>query len=398
MQNKKIFRCLSIDGGGIRGIIPLVILCEIEKKTNKSISELFDFISGTSTGGIIALALSIRELKQNNDKFTNPVFNSKFSAETLLDYYKNLGQTVFTNNPIEYGINSFKKRKKSLKKTESINENNEIEENKEIEENEKGVKLQTEENKPKEQSKKSFAKSLFSSVANFGAKHLDNFVKEKTNFTFLDYFKTKYPRSGIDSLLKKFFGELKMNECFNQVFIPSFNVSTREPIFFTNKNNTKIRKVAGATSAAPTYFDPAKIEDDFYLDGGVFANNPCLSMFSLLSQRTIPISNMFIVSLGTGLFKPPIHEKIIDAGKLEWSKYIFDIFIDSGSDLVDFSMKQLFSFYPNQYFRFQSTLDKEIILDDCSTENIQYLENLAKKMIQQNQDQIDLVCKILTSN
>ena len=49
---------LSIDGGGIRGIIPAMILAKIEEKTGENISCLFDLIVGTSTGGILALGLT----------------------------------------------------------------------------------------------------------------------------------------------------------------------------------------------------------------------------------------------------------------------------------------------------------------------------------------------------
>ena len=48
---------LSLDGGGIRGLIPALVLAEIKKTTNKKITDLFDIIAGTSTGGILALGL-----------------------------------------------------------------------------------------------------------------------------------------------------------------------------------------------------------------------------------------------------------------------------------------------------------------------------------------------------
>jgi uncharacterized protein len=50
-------RVLSIDGGGIRGIIPALVLAELERRSGKRIFELFDLIAGTSTGGILACAL-----------------------------------------------------------------------------------------------------------------------------------------------------------------------------------------------------------------------------------------------------------------------------------------------------------------------------------------------------
>jgi patatin-like phospholipase/acyl hydrolase len=53
------FRILSIDGGGLRGIIPVLVLQEIERRSGgRRIHELFDLFAGTSTGGLIACALA----------------------------------------------------------------------------------------------------------------------------------------------------------------------------------------------------------------------------------------------------------------------------------------------------------------------------------------------------
>ena len=50
-------KVLAIDGGGIRGLIPALVLAEIETRTERRIAELVDMIAGTSTGGILACAL-----------------------------------------------------------------------------------------------------------------------------------------------------------------------------------------------------------------------------------------------------------------------------------------------------------------------------------------------------
>ena len=50
-------RVLFLDGGGVRGLIQIEILMELEKRTGRRITELFDWIIGTSTGGIVALVL-----------------------------------------------------------------------------------------------------------------------------------------------------------------------------------------------------------------------------------------------------------------------------------------------------------------------------------------------------
>lgn len=51
-------RVLAIDGGGIRGLIPALVLAEIEGRTGRPVAELFDLVAGTSTGGILACTLT----------------------------------------------------------------------------------------------------------------------------------------------------------------------------------------------------------------------------------------------------------------------------------------------------------------------------------------------------
>jgi predicted acylesterase/phospholipase RssA len=51
-------KILSIDSGGIRGIIPAIILAEIEERAGQPVCNLFDFFAGTSTGGMLVLGLN----------------------------------------------------------------------------------------------------------------------------------------------------------------------------------------------------------------------------------------------------------------------------------------------------------------------------------------------------
>jgi patatin-like phospholipase/acyl hydrolase len=84
---QKIWRILSIDGGGIRGIIPANILAFIEKRTGKPISQLFDLVAGTSTGGILALGLA------KPDTFGKP----EFTAQHLCELYEISIPHIFRN-------------------------------------------------------------------------------------------------------------------------------------------------------------------------------------------------------------------------------------------------------------------------------------------------------------
>jgi len=58
-ETKPTFKILTIDGGGIKGMLPASFVSAIETETGKSVVDYFDLIVGTSTGGIIALALGL---------------------------------------------------------------------------------------------------------------------------------------------------------------------------------------------------------------------------------------------------------------------------------------------------------------------------------------------------
>jgi patatin-like phospholipase/acyl hydrolase len=76
----KPFRILSIDGGGIRGILPAAVLTLLEDRylKGKPIGDYFDLITGCSTGGILALGLA-----------------TGLRAEQLLNIYLQYGEEVF---------------------------------------------------------------------------------------------------------------------------------------------------------------------------------------------------------------------------------------------------------------------------------------------------------------
>lgn len=78
-------RILSIDGGGIRGIIPALVIAELEQKTGEAAADLFDLIVGTSTGGVLALGLSLK------DQTGSPLF----TAEKMVDLYEQDGAQIF---------------------------------------------------------------------------------------------------------------------------------------------------------------------------------------------------------------------------------------------------------------------------------------------------------------
>lgn len=93
-------RILSIDGGGLRGIAPLLILKEIEKQQGKRIHELFDLIIGTSTGAIIASGLT----------YTKDNIKPYYTIDQLIEIYTTKSNQIF---PIDNNI--FSKTFRKLK-------------------------------------------------------------------------------------------------------------------------------------------------------------------------------------------------------------------------------------------------------------------------------------------
>ncbi len=79
-------RVLSLDGGGVRGMIGLAIIDKIEKSLGKPASKIFDLIVGSSTGGITALALAVP------DSYNQP----KFSAQDIMADYQLNAQKIFS--------------------------------------------------------------------------------------------------------------------------------------------------------------------------------------------------------------------------------------------------------------------------------------------------------------
>ncbi|MBI5402515.1 MAG: patatin-like phospholipase family protein [Ignavibacteriae bacterium] len=101
------FKILSIDGGGIRGVLPASYLAYIEEKLkdNDKIYEYFDMIVGTSTGAIIALALSLG-----------------ISAKDILKLYEEKGSSIFPIRPRKLNFGLIVPKYSNLKLKEELKE------------------------------------------------------------------------------------------------------------------------------------------------------------------------------------------------------------------------------------------------------------------------------------
>src|ERR687885_1744635 len=73
---------LSIDGGGLRGILPASALVQLERQTGRPARDTFSFVAGTSTGAIIAAAIA-----------------AGIPAEQILEFYIHRSRAIFSQDP-----------------------------------------------------------------------------------------------------------------------------------------------------------------------------------------------------------------------------------------------------------------------------------------------------------
>jgi len=344
------YKILAIDGGGIRGIIPALILAEIEKRTQKQIFSLFDLISGTSSGGILALGLTKPRLDLEAID-SSPV--AQYSAEDLLQIYLEYGAEIFYEPFWEQVLGQLE----------------------------------------------------------------DIFVQPK------------YSSEGREEIIRQYFGDAPLENNLKEVFVTSYDIEQRIPIFFTNKlekqqtESKRFRKLCSgftltdaalATSATPTYFAPYRVgsshnPNGFYtlVDGGVVANNPAnLAILEAQisrqeNQQFLNTEDILVVSLGTGsLTSIYPYDEVKKWGLLQWAKPLLNIVLDGGSEVVAGELERLFESKnkgnQTSYYRFQTFLKSELeAIDNAKPDNLRQLQTLAKTLIQEKSKEIDELCGVL---
>jgi len=304
------FRVLSIDGGGIRGLIPALLLQELERLAGRPVCELFDLIAGTSTGGILALALA----RPGTDG------RPAYSAADMVELYEKQGSEIFS-------------------------------------------------------------RSIWHRARALG-----------------NAFEEKYPTGPVEQVLGRYFGETRLSEALTNVLITSYEIEERRPFFFKSHNAKKdtaddfpMRAAARSTSAAPTYFEPAKVTVSTphgyqaLVDGGVYANNPAMCAYVEALTKWEP-ERIVLLSLGTGEAVEPIaYKSAKDWGLVNWAQPILNVVFDGVSDTVDYQLRSLAGQDRGKladYWRLQLRLAPgHDAMDDTSEENLRGLRAAAEQLV-----------------
>ena len=145
-----------------------------------------------------------------------------------------------------------------------------------------------------------------------------------------------------------------------------------------------MKHAARATSAAPTYFEPALIPiggvDRALIDGGVFMNSPSVSAYAEAKKIFGDSEEFFILSIGTGqLIRPISFSEAKDWGKAGWLAPLLSCMFDGVSDAANYQMNM---FLGDRYVRLQTDLTSASDdMDNATNGNIENLKAEAKKMI-----------------
>lgn len=207
-------------------------------------------------------------------------------------------------------------------------------------------------------------------------------------------FGGRYQTAPLKSELEKIFAEKKLKDSKTRLMIPSYNLETRKVTIFKTSHaedlyidkEKKIVDCLLASTAAPTFFNPYKMEDGVFMDGGVGANNPSiLALVEGISRCNWELEEIVLLSIG-GVNEPGVttgKEKmgIIDALKIQ------KCFMNAESQYSDNMCKILLP--RNNYLRInQDALKNQVGLDLVKCESMSALKTWGGQMAKERINEV----------
>ncbi|KAL3722195.1 hypothetical protein ACJRO7_034547 [Eucalyptus globulus] len=350
--NRKLITILSIDGGGVRGIIPGVILAYLEAQLQERdgpdsrIANYFDIIAGTSTGGLVTAMITA-------PKDNRPIY----AACDIKDFYYEHCPEIFPYKNCDNFIFKLRSSAEAVKGPKYD-----------------GTELHSTVNKLLK------GITLSQTLTNVVIPAFDIKRLQPVIFSTIDAKK--------DPLKNARLADVCLGTSAAPTFLPAH-------FFQTTDKNGNIRS-----------FD--------LVDGGVAANNPTLVALNLVRRENLSQNELFkginlrdtdqilVLSLGTGTTKNEEKYSATEAAKwglLPWINYngstpIIDIFNEACSDMVDIHLSTHFQSLSCQknYLRIQddTLTGKESSLDNSTRENLERLVEIGEKLLQKRVSRVNL--------
>lgn len=363
------FRILSLDGGGIRGVVAATMLARIEQQISVPLNQYFQLVAGTSTGSILAAAIA----------------NGR-SAKELIAVYQQKGSRIFPYQNLwsperlglvfQYGLSAPKYSDKGL------------------------VEVLKEEFKYKKLSEVKATNLLIPSYDTINREPIifKSWRKKFVNVPLWEvcvcsasapaYFpahqlvrREEGKAVGGDAKTIVFSKEASEDDDdYNRMRIDitggTGRGQVRTIIDYVGKTRTALVDagwdvIPDATSTFSVVLEYSAI------DGGVAANNPTACAIAEALRLGHKVEDISLLSIGTGSFSREIPLKSAQEwGAAQWALPVIDVIFDASSDINDYIGRQIIE----RYLRLQFKLDRSWTgkrlsddIDDASQENIRNL-------------------------
>ncbi|KAL6339596.1 hypothetical protein AAG906_034681 [Vitis piasezkii] len=349
--NGKVITILSIDGGGVRGIIPAVILYSLEAELqridgpNARIADYFDVIAGTSTGSIVTALLTTPYTPPNppaNASKTNPPPNASKTnrpreAKEIPEFYKKHGPAIFQKRKAPHNSNS--------------------------------------------------GSSLMAVIG---------FFKDQLKDKLESFLNIRYDNSTLQLKVDEEVGTIRLADTLTDVLIPAYDIEHRKLVTFSShqernkvpKSSLPLRQAVLGSAAAPTYFP----RHHFQADGKIY-NLTLLAIREAINIFGSRDDNRYLViSLGTGAEGD--HHDFVNLGSpFDWIldlkrgiPPLVSLLFETSADMVDTYTSIFLGGGQNsrhQFLRIQDyTLNpKQLKMDKATEDNFNNLINIAKQLL-----------------
>lgn len=379
-----VFRILSFDGGGVRGIVSATLLMEVERLIGQPLNEYFDLIAGTSTGSILAAGVATGR-----------------SAKEIVTLYQQKGVRIFPYNSrwspqrlsliAQYGPSAPKYSDKGL--IDVLKEEFQYQKLSEV----SNLTSAGDGERPK------FEKAgLLVPAYDTMSRSPIIFKSWRRNFadvplwevcvcsasapTFFPAHELQILETGTAQTADRTSVILSLdaspdNYDYNGMQIEILDGTGRGQ---TRKINTYFGHNRQAFIDQPWNIIPAnnsvyRISTTYsVIDGGVGANNPTACAIAEALRLGYQPNELAVLSLGTGNLSREIPLKSAQEwGALQWALPILDVVFDASTDIYDYIARQVVE---NRYLRLQFRLDQSLTgkrlnddIDDASSRNLSNL-------------------------
>jgi uncharacterized protein len=348
-MSERVIRVLSIDGGGMRGIIPARLLVELERMTGRSIADLFDIVAGTSTGALIALGAAK----------PGPGGRPAMTAEQILSVYLDQGRTMFPDLTARRMVDRMFWRTSKNHVYQRV-----------------GAVMWP---------------------GRFGnARYLPHDLEGLLERMLGD---ARMADAVMDVVVPTYDWRAGRALLFS-------SRDARE----NAARNLPMRQVARGTTAAPTFFPPLRMTLDdgrevALIDGGVVANNPVsVAYYEALRHPVASAGEVDILAVSLGTGRPPedvpTYEELWSRNWLRLGMGMLGTIFDGTSEIADELMRSLSARKEpgSRYWRFQTELRGcSLALDDACAENVNALVALAERMITEQRTELEEAAELLTA-